>query len=172
MRRAIIFLSVLTSAIFFASIFGILHDQISYSISTEYYTEFKFNQFGLETFSNTPRLGAIVAGFLATWWVGIPIGIAFGLISTIGKLLSKLTIHITKIYLHIAVITLFLGLLGFLYGLLILDHDYYKIFWVPDSVTNVKRFVSVGMMHNLSYIGGLIGLIYGSIRLIVIKRKQ
>jgi hypothetical protein len=44
-----------------AGIYGCLHDQISYTVSPEYYTRFKFHQFCVpETLHN--RLGAAVVG--------------------------------------------------------------------------------------------------------------
>jgi len=51
--------------------YGIIHDQITYSISPEYYTKFKFYQFGLikspNDFVHNPRQMAIIVGIMATW---------------------------------------------------------------------------------------------------------
>ena len=53
-----------------AGIYGSLHDQVTYSISSEYFTIFKFDQFGFQDWgNNNPRLTTAIIGFLATWWV-------------------------------------------------------------------------------------------------------
>ncbi len=53
-----------------AGLYGALHDQISYSISPEYFTKMKFYQFSYADFGWSPRVFVSEIGFLATWWVG------------------------------------------------------------------------------------------------------
>jgi hypothetical protein len=53
-----------------AGIYGILHDQITYSISPEYFTRLKFHQFHYANFGLPTRIFVGEVGFLATWWVG------------------------------------------------------------------------------------------------------
>jgi hypothetical protein len=54
-----------------AAVYGAIHDQISYSISSEYFTKMKFRQFAWADLGWPPRLYASVIGALATWWVGL-----------------------------------------------------------------------------------------------------
>ena len=54
-----------------AGCFGILHDQVTYTISPEYFTRMKFDQFRHADFGFPPRLFVAEIGFLATWWVGL-----------------------------------------------------------------------------------------------------
>jgi hypothetical protein len=49
-----------------AGIYGVLHDQISFTISPEYFTKVKFRQFGYADFGGPPRVFAGEIGFLAT----------------------------------------------------------------------------------------------------------
>lgn len=49
-------------------IYGIVHDQITYSISPEYFTKLKFDQFDYAGLGD--RIFVATIGFLATWWVG------------------------------------------------------------------------------------------------------
>jgi hypothetical protein len=51
--------------------FGIVHDQITYTISPEYFTRMKFDQFRRADFGLPPRVFVAEIGFLATWWVGL-----------------------------------------------------------------------------------------------------
>ena len=53
-----------------AGCYGIFHDQVTYSISEEYFTRFKFLQFSYADFGLPPRVFVAEIGFLATWWVG------------------------------------------------------------------------------------------------------
>src|ERR1035438_1926964 len=53
-----------------AGLYGIVHDQVTYSISNEYFTRLKFSQFHYADFGLPPRVFVAEIGFLATWWVG------------------------------------------------------------------------------------------------------
>ena len=53
-----------------AGLYGIIHDQITYSISSEYFTRLKFAQFRWADFGLPARIFVAEIGFLATWWVG------------------------------------------------------------------------------------------------------
>src|SRR4051794_4538818 len=54
-----------------AGCYGILHDQLTYSISEEYFTKLKFQQFHYADFGFPRRVYVAEIGFLATWWVGL-----------------------------------------------------------------------------------------------------
>ncbi len=54
MKRLAFLLIFIPLAMLAAGLFGVLHDQISYSVSPEYFTKFKFLQFGL-TDSDLPE---------------------------------------------------------------------------------------------------------------------
>ncbi len=47
MNKFIAFLLILLVAPLLGGIYGILHDQLTYTLSEEYYTKFKFIQFGI-----------------------------------------------------------------------------------------------------------------------------
>ncbi|MGB0763409.1 MAG: hypothetical protein ACPGO0_05625, partial [Acidimicrobiales bacterium] len=53
-----------------AGLYGIIHDQITYTISPEYFTKLKFYQFEYVDFGLPNRAFVLFIGFLATWWVG------------------------------------------------------------------------------------------------------
>ena len=57
-----------------AGIYGILHDQLTYSISHEYFTKLKFKQFEYADIGLGDRFFVGTIGFLATWLVGFFIG--------------------------------------------------------------------------------------------------
>src|SRR5208283_2263623 len=57
-----------------AGLYGVVHDQITYSISPEYFTRLKFFQFHYADVGLPPRYFVAEIGFLATWWVGFVAG--------------------------------------------------------------------------------------------------
>lgn len=185
MNKGIALILILIIALILGGIYGIVHDQITYSISEEYYTKFKFIQFGLENWGmgqnigtlktpeielDNPRLGASIVGTLATWWVGLIIGIFLSLIGLIhrnGKEMFNTTLKAFVVTTGIALLT---GLVGLLYGKIFLVENPPNWF-LPDNVIERGNFIMVGSMHNFSYLGGLIGLICGIIFSIRQKRK-
>ena len=78
MRRIVIFLVFLPAAMLVAGLFGAFHDQIGYSVSSEYFTRFKFIQFRLLDTDLPERIRVAEVGFRASWWMGIPLGIFCG----------------------------------------------------------------------------------------------
>jgi hypothetical protein len=62
-----------------AILFGITHDEVSYSASNEYFTKFKFIQFRFFDTNLPDRFRVGEVGLLASWWMGIPLGILCGL---------------------------------------------------------------------------------------------
>src|SRR5689334_7080662 len=78
-KFAIIIQAILISIIL-ASIYGVLHDQITYTISPEYYTKFKYQQFGFDhNWFGGHRLTVAMIGCWATWCTGIYIGLGLGI---------------------------------------------------------------------------------------------
>jgi len=179
MSKLLIFIIILIIAPIIGGLFGITHDQFTYTISHEYFTKFKFYQFqllsgGEETIFPNPRLQVAIIGWKATWWMGIPIGLILGL-EGLGHKDAKRMFNITFKALWINVLTVFIvGLIGLAYGFLVLSHqplENFESWYIPDNVENIRTFISVSAMHNFSYMGGIIGLIV-AITYTIIKRNQ
>lgn len=166
---------ILLLAPMIGGLYGILHDQLTYTISPEYYTKFKFYQFGLMDSGNeaifpNPRLQVAQVGFLATWWMGLPIGLILGLIGLVhenSKQMFRVTLRAILLTVLVAFAT---GLLGLAYGKFYLA-DTGVDWWLPDNLIDRKNFIAVGSMHNFSYLGGLTGLITGVIYSLRQNRK-
>lgn len=175
MKKLLILLLIIAIAPLLGGIYGILHDQLTYTISPEYYTKFKFYQFGLMDLGNeaifpNPRVEVSVVGFMATWWMGLPIGLILGLVGLIHKE-SKQMFRVTMKAIILTVIVAFItGLFGLAYGKFYLAEKGVG-WWMPNNLIDTKNFITVGSMHNFSYLGGLIGLIAGIIYSIKQKNK-
>lgn len=176
MKKFLILLLIIIVAPMIGGLYGILHDQLTYSISPEYYTKFKFYQFGLMDLGNeaifpNPRMEVSIVGFMATWWMGLPIGLILGLVGLIRTDYKRMfTVTMRSIF--ITVIVAFLtGLVGLAYGKFYLA-DQGVDWWLPENLIDTENFISVGSMHNFSYLGGLIGLIAGIVYSILQKKKR
>lgn len=161
MHRLAFFLVFIPLAMLAAGLFGAVHDQISYSVSPEYFTKFKFLQFGLLNTTVPERVRAAQVGFLASWWMGVPLGIlcgAAGLIQRTRTLMWRALV----LSLFVAVlITLITALAGLGYGWQQTQHisvtGYYH--WlIPQDVNNQRAFLCVGYMHNAAYLGGALSI--------------
>ncbi len=166
---------ILTQTIFFsiilAGIFGIIHDQITFSICPEYFTKFKYRQFNFspENFGSE-RLTVAAIGFLATWWVGMFIGIALGFASLLlkdSKIMKGVVIKSLQIIFLSAICFSFIG---FIYGRYYLTQKGVD-WWLPGDLNDLKGFITVGSIHNFSYIGGIVGLVAG-IGFVLYKRYK
>lgn len=143
-----------------AGLYGIVHDQITYTISAEYFTRLKFEQFAYADFGLAPRGFVAVIGFLATWWVGFFSGwfLARVLLPSVSG--SVAVAAFVRCFAWIIVCALAAGLTG---GLMasagIYDHPGWEVAAHFLAVTDVPAFVKVAFIHNGGYLGGLIGLI-------------
>jgi hypothetical protein len=168
MRKLIVFIAVIFLAIITAGVYGILHDQVTYTISNEYYTKFKFYQFdlmdeGMKALPN-PRLAVAAVGFMATWWTGFIIGTVIGITSMIFPGHEAMRRAALKAIGLTLLVTIKAALIGFLYGWLYLSHT--NIAWVAPNVIDTRNFIIVGTIHNFSYLGGAIGLLISVVYLI------
>jgi uncharacterized membrane protein YsdA (DUF1294 family) len=179
MKKFGIFLIILIITPLFSGLYGIIHDQVTYSISVEYFTKFKFYQFGLMDMGNeaifpNPRIQVSIIGFMATWWLGIPIGLLLG----IEVLRYKEVKNVFKAYFKGIFITISIailgGIVGYIYSHFFLVNkplDNYINYYIPDNVIDINNYIIVGTIHNFSYVSGIIGLLVALIYSSV-KRKK
>lgn len=149
-----------------AGIYGILHDQVTFSISPEYFTRFKFEQFRWANLGLSDRLFVAEIGFLATWWVGGFCGWFLARRQIPGQ---TRVVAWQKIMLGCGIIVLsaFLSAaVGNGYGLCRGpngDYTEWRTMLAYLHVQDQWSFIRVAYIHNASYLGGLIGLILGLI---------
>ena len=166
MRKLGVFTATTIIAIILSGLYGIVHDQVTYSISPEYFTKFKYQQFGIEParFGSDRQVVAII-GFLASWWMGIFIGILLGLTGLIFnsyKIMRKAIINGIKVTL---LTTILFAILGFLWGKFYLVKA--GVDWpLPDGLVDKDHFIIVGSVHNFSYLGGIAGILFAIIYMV------
>ena len=72
------FIIIILVATILASIFGALHNQISFSISKEFFKDFLFGNFNAYDWNiKNERVLATIVGIIGTWWFGLILGIIY-----------------------------------------------------------------------------------------------
>ena len=159
MRKFGVFALTIFISIILAGLYGMIHDQVTYSISPEYFTKFKYRQFGFEpNWFGGHRQTVAIIGFLATWWMGLIIGIviaAIGLFFPDHRIMSKAIVRSIAV---VFVATVFFAIIGFLWGKYHLLKTWVD-WWLPDDLVDKNNFIIVGSIHNFSYLGGIAGLL-------------
>ena len=158
MRKFGVFAATTFIAILLSGLYGTIHDQVTYTISPEYFTKLKCQKFGIDP----SRLGGhrrsvALIGFLASWWMGIFIGIMLGLTGLIfrhHKTMRKVIMNGIKVTL---VTTILFGFIGYLWGRFYLVEKGVEG-WLPDNIVDKDHFIIVGSIHNFSYLGGIAGI--------------
>lgn len=143
-------------------IYGILHDQVTYSISPEYFTKLKFDQFRYADFGLGERVFASTIGFVSTGWVGF-----FAAWFLARRLIPRQPRDFAYRQIRNGIVCtlafgLTFGLVGYGYGLWRgPDADYSS--WTGAirefEITDPWSFVRVATIHNAGYLGGFIGLV-------------
>jgi hypothetical protein len=149
-----------------ASLFGIVHDLITFSIGPEYFTRLKFHQFEWANLGWTPRWFAAEIGLLAGWWVGLLGG---WFIARAGAARLPAAIRRPAVIRFIALVLTLTSLGGCAGGL-------YGAYAVRTSnlasrqelkadlrIRDLPSFVMVAHIHNGTYLGALAGVITASI---------
>jgi hypothetical protein len=156
-KRLAIFALFVGAAMLTAGVFGAVHDQISYSVSNEYFTKFKFVQFHLLDSVLPERLRVAIVGFLASWWMGIPLGILTGIAGFIYPSAGRMSRGLALSLPLICAFVLLAALAGLIYGVVqtsTLNLSNYRGWFMPIELEFPRRFICAGYMHNSAYIGG------------------
>ena len=162
----IILVALIASAI--AGIYGVINDQITFTISSEYYTKYRFLQYNLVQVEGDsriihPRVLVVLIAFLSTWWFPLISGliiIIFNLIQNTWKMLLKTSVLAMLISI---LITVFSAIIGFILGSLIISKlpKYYFADWcfIPDKLNDYENYITAGTMDVFNSFGGFLGLI-------------
>ena len=156
-----------------AGLYGVLHDQVTYSISPEYFIRLKFSQFHYADFGLPPRAFVAEIGFLATWWVGFLAAWFIARIAVPGFPRAAAFRYSMRGFLIIYAFAFAAAILG--YGLSLLhgpDYSGWEDLAATLGILDVPSFVRVAYIHNASYLGAVAGLIAAIIYLRRLKNTQ
>lgn len=155
-----------------AAVYGIVHDQITYSISPEYFTRLKFIQFHFADFGLPRRVFVAEVGVLATWWVGLIAG-WFIARKTVPNFPPRIAFRRSLIGFEIVfMLAVLAGATGFVLGCLRgpdADYSSWQYFASHSGVQDLPHFVRVAYIHNAGYLGGFVGLV---IAVLYLRRQK
>ncbi len=146
-----------------AGVYGVFHDQVTYTISTEYFTRFKFFQFRYaDPGGGSPRVFVGIIGFLATWWVGLISGWLLARFAVLDRHEILPTSVIVKHFAVVIAAPFLFGLAGWGWGQWRKTTGYAEgwLDMMDDfQVHDQEAFMTVGYIHNFGYGGALFGLL-------------
>ncbi len=156
-----------------AGIYGALHDQISYSISPEYFKKMKFQQFAHANFGWPPRVFAAEVGFLASWWVGMIAGWIIGRIGYGFLPIERATKRVLNAFAILIGTAIICGIIGVLLGYFQTQGsgiDDWQDWREELKLEHTREFAIVAYLHGWSYLGAIFGLI-AAIVYLILNRK-
>lgn len=150
--------------------YGLIHDQITVRLSPAYFTEWQVHA----DFFQHPNLTVVALfwGVVATWWVGLILGVLLVCASVLGKGNPRAWGDLVRPLLLVMGVTGALAALGYIAS----RTAGFQVspnmvgFWIEDQ-EEYARFSSVWVAHTLSYFGagtGGLGLCVHILR----KRRQ
>lgn len=163
LTKLVMFPLLMTLGCVVAGLYGAMHDQVSYSVSPDYFHAFKFHQFRIPP-ERQNRVGAALVGWQATWWMGAIIGVP---LLTAGLLLpgtGAYCKHCLIAFLVVVATAMLVGLAALAFAYQTITPEHLPHFSFPKRVDQVA-FSRAGVMHNFSYLGGFLGIATGLIYL-------
>jgi H+/Cl- antiporter ClcA len=149
-------LKIITVCVAAAIFYGVIHDQVTARICIEYFTVFHPPIFA----TNSPTLLGLGWGIIATWWVGLFLGLLLAFASRAGsrpKLSAAAQLRpIAKLLIVMACCAFAAGLMGFILA----RHGFLaEPEWIapPLVSSSYPSFVADWCAHSASYASGFIG---------------
>ena len=149
-------LTIIALCIASSVVYGILHDQVTARVCIEYFTIGHPPVFD----TDSPTLLGIGWGIIATWWVGLLLGILLAIAARAGKRpkrsVQSLVRPIVMLLLVMAVCALLAGITGFILGSIEAIHLVEPLASLVPSDRHA-RFLADGGAHLASYFVGFVG---------------
>ncbi len=149
-------LKIIAFATLAAILYGVLHDQVTAHLCVEYFTIGHPPVFA----TRSPFLLALGWGVIATWWVGLPLGIGLAVAARLGRArklsLAELRRPILLLMAGCGALALFAGIAGAVSAAM---GWVWLIGWLAEAVTQEKHvaFLADLWAHSASYAGGMLG---------------
>lgn len=153
-----------------AALYGVVNDQITVTLSPEYFSVFKRAQFGpaLEAagLAQSPvRVQAVLVGTLATWWFGCFLGAVLSLAGLAGRRRPLPTRKFLRAVIGIMLFTLCLSFFSYLvaYAAEPAIKPTAEGWPFLAGIRAVRAAFAVGWWHNAAYMGGLLGTVFACV---------
>ena len=141
-----------------AIIYGVLHDQITARVCVEYFTVGHPPLFVFDT--NSPTLLALGWGVVATWWVGLGLGVPLAVVARAGSRPRRAPASLVRPVLTLMAVAALSALAAGLTGWLLASAG--VVYLVGDMATKVSpdkhaAFLADLWAHSASYLVGAVG---------------
>ena len=150
------FLAIVALCVLFAVGYGVIHDQITARVCVEYFTIGHAPIFG----TDDPTLLGLGWGVLATWWVGVMLGVPLAVVARAGSWPKRSAASLLRPLLILMIVSatcaLFAGFAGWLLarnGAVTLPEP------LAGRVPPEKHvaFLADAFAHSASYLAGFLG---------------
>lgn len=161
-------LKIILLCIAAAILYGIAHDLVTAHICVEYFSEFHPHVVN----SNSPIVLALVWGILATWWVGLILGVFLAIAARAGSRPKRDVRSLVRPIIILFVVCLAVATLAGATGYALGTRGIrvlYGPFFAHRTADWLTRFQADLLAHNGSYAAGFIG---GIVMAIVVFRRR
>ncbi|WP_422055925.1 hypothetical protein [Sphingomonas sp.] len=152
-------LKIILFAIVAAVFYGVLHDQVTAHLCVEYFTIGHPPIFA----TDSPFLLALGWGVIATWWIGLILGLLLAMAARLGRAPKLNVSDVRAGIIRLMLISAGGAAVGGVVGAFLAAQ---KVIWLigelADRVPDDRHvaFLAVGFAHSVSYgIGGLGGMV-------------
>lgn len=170
MQKIALFPLLLLVACLCAGLYGMVHNQISYTVSPEYFSNFKFAQFNIAPTWHS-RIGAALVGWYAAWWMGFVGGLPVLLIGLILPGWKNYLRYSLRAFGIVMLTALLVELAALLYAIYAVPATLVSPVSYPKGIHSPVAFRMAGIMHNYSYLGGLMGVIIAIVYLVGVQMQ-
>jgi hypothetical protein len=154
--KIVLFIFLAFSGMVLGGTYGIIHDEVTYTISPEFYTKVRFENMNIQT--SAPRLGVAVVGWKNTWPYGLIIGLLLTTAGFIHPGNRKKIIYTFQTYFLSMAMSLGFGLLAYFVSTYLPEPGMNSI---QNTIVYSEDFKLVQRIHNFSYMGGIAGMLLG-----------
>lgn len=150
------YVKIILLSVMAAVVYGIIHDMLTAHVCVEY---FSIAHPPIIT-TGSPMLYALVWGVVATWWVGLPLGIVLAYVARVGKYNKLEWKVLLRPLLILLGIMLAMAMLAGIIGYVLSTHGH---IFVPHrlqekiAVARYHRFAFAVFAHGTSYTIGFLG---------------
>lgn len=167
MQKLVFFPVLLIAACVVAAAYGAIHNQISYTVSPEFFHLGLFDRCMIPDGLRN-RAGASLVGVFTTWWMGLVTGtpvMLLGLILPGWKAYVKHSLFAVVLVVTTAMVV---GLIGLSAGFLVVNVSNAPTYLgvAPEDAVWMCR---ASLMHTCGYLGGVVGLFLAVVYLIVMR---
>lgn len=136
--------------------YGVLHDQVTAHLCVEYFTIAHPPVFP----TSSPFWLAIGWGIIATWWVGLPLGILLAAAARLGRRNKLLFKQVSSSILLLLAVSAAVALIAGLTGAILFATGYnsFDLYWIDLIPANRQlAFSAAAWAHSASYLCGFLG---------------